>query len=127
MATIEWAIGFDQQGAVAPLSPQPARSTGITHGAITYGGGSRSFPQGHKKITLSWNVMQRSSYPLLRTQLGLDEDTLSVEGTLSFVDDDGNVSYWNAVAQYNEDIRRVMSFWKDLDIEMILRESVAAP
>lgn len=127
MATIYWAIGHDNQGTVAPLTPQPARSSGITHGGITYGGGARSYPQGDKKIMLAWNVMQRDSYPLLRVQLGLDEDTLSVEGTIAFLDDDGVLSYWNASAQFDENIKRPMSFWRDFELNVLLTEALAAP
>ena len=76
---------------------------------------------------LRWNVSERLAFPLIKSYFGLDLTTTSSEITIALDDDDGNLSYFNAVANYEEDIRRAMNFNRDLEIAILKMESVSAP
>ena len=119
--------GYNQQGNVISVYPPPARTESLHHGRIVYAPGGLSYPHGYLSTRLTWNVLERLSFPLIKNQFGLDLTTTSAEITIALTDDDMNLTYWNAVANYDEDIRRKKNWNYDLVITILKMESVAAP
>ena len=120
--------GFNQQPTVADVSPQPARRVPLSHGAINYAGGGRSYPNGGLKTTLTWNAgLERSEYASIQTQFGLSLTVTSAEVTIRMDDDTDAVTYYNAIACYSQDSDRGMTWWGGLEIELHEMEEVAAP
>src|SRR5690606_2976659 len=103
-------VGHDEQANVIALYPQPARVESLHHADIHHAPGGLSYPRGYLMTRLRWNVSERLALPLIKSYFGLDLTTTSSEITIALDDDDGNLSYFNAVANYEEDIRRAMNF-----------------
>lgn len=127
MTATKVITGHNNQATVAAVSPQPARREPMRHGKLNRAPGGYSYPQGYQQTKLVWNVIERSSYPLIMTQFGLDLDSTSAAITIALDDDYGNYKYYNAIATYEQDANREMNFWKRLTITIMDMQEVAAP
>ena len=127
MTAYKVAIGFDRQAFVADIDPQPARKVMLTHGAIRRVPGGYQYPTGYAQTTIRWSGLDRSDHPLILAQFGLSFTVLSRGVTIAMDDDMGNYKYYNAMAQYNQDTRRSMTFFEDMEIVLMKLEEVSAP
>lgn len=127
MTAYRVAIGFDRQAFVADIVPQPARKIMIHHGAIRRVPGGYIYPTGYAQTTIRWSGLDRDEHPSILAQFGLSFTVTSRGITIALDDDMGNYKWYNAMAQYEQNTRRELVFFEDMEIILMKMEEISAP